>query len=228
MDIHKPKPTHNWREFISEIGVVVIGVLIALAGEQLVNSLHWRTEVYEFRDAADKELASDLAAFEFRVKQAPCVSRRIAELESLLTSARAGTPVPLLEDIGRPANITLRTSVWDTRAGELMSHIPIEKRLAYSSLYDELANNDRQIVEERDVWKSLSQFNGASAFSSDNLMRLSELIYRAKTINKIVTSNSREVSNLASALGIRPDFGERYIAPPDPHFCSPLLPARAS
>ena len=224
MDIHKPRPVHNWREFISEIGIIVIGVLIALAGEQFVDSLHWRKEVSEFRDAADKELASDLAAFEFRVKQGSCVSRRIMELERLLTSARAGTTVPLVQNIGRPANITLRTSVWDTRGGELMSHIPIEKRLAYSSLYDELANNDRQIVEERDVWKSLAQFNSAGTLSNDNLMRLSELTYRAKTINKIVTSNAREVSNLASALGIRPDFGKRYIAPPDPHFCSPLLP----
>jgi hypothetical protein len=31
MDIHKPKPIHNWRDLIKEIGVIVIGVCIALA-----------------------------------------------------------------------------------------------------------------------------------------------------------------------------------------------------
>ena len=33
MDIHKPKPVHNWRELLTEIGTIVIGVLIALAAE---------------------------------------------------------------------------------------------------------------------------------------------------------------------------------------------------
>lgn len=36
LDIHKPKPVHSWREFLPEIGV--IGVLMALTGEQLVEA----------------------------------------------------------------------------------------------------------------------------------------------------------------------------------------------
>jgi hypothetical protein len=30
MHIHKPKPLHSGREFLSEIGVIVVGVLIEL------------------------------------------------------------------------------------------------------------------------------------------------------------------------------------------------------
>ena len=33
MDIHKPKPVHNLREFLSEIGVIVCGIVIALGSE---------------------------------------------------------------------------------------------------------------------------------------------------------------------------------------------------
>src|SRR3954464_2108182 len=47
VEFHKPKPVHNWREFLAEIGVVVIGVCIALAAEQTVEWLHWRTQVAE-------------------------------------------------------------------------------------------------------------------------------------------------------------------------------------
>ena len=36
MHPHKPKPVHNWREFLTEIGVVVIGVCIALGAAQVV------------------------------------------------------------------------------------------------------------------------------------------------------------------------------------------------
>jgi dihydropteroate synthase len=31
MDIHKPKPIHNWRDFLKEVGTIVLGVSIALA-----------------------------------------------------------------------------------------------------------------------------------------------------------------------------------------------------
>lgn len=35
---HKSHPIHDWREFLKEIGIIVIGVLIALAAEQGVEA----------------------------------------------------------------------------------------------------------------------------------------------------------------------------------------------
>lgn len=35
MHIHLPKPLHGWREFLAEVGIIVLGVLIALGAEQL-------------------------------------------------------------------------------------------------------------------------------------------------------------------------------------------------
>jgi hypothetical protein len=29
MEIHKPKPIHNWREFLKEVGIIVPGVCFA-------------------------------------------------------------------------------------------------------------------------------------------------------------------------------------------------------
>jgi len=49
MEIHKPKPVHNWREFFSEISVVVLGIAIALAGEQIVEAVHRNLEVSALR-----------------------------------------------------------------------------------------------------------------------------------------------------------------------------------
>ena len=51
MEIHKPKRVHNWRELLSEVGVVVIGVLIALGAEQVVEDIHWSKEVASARRA---------------------------------------------------------------------------------------------------------------------------------------------------------------------------------
>jgi hypothetical protein len=47
MHIHLPKPSHGWREFLGEVGVIVIGVLIALGAEQAVEAAHHRSQVHE-------------------------------------------------------------------------------------------------------------------------------------------------------------------------------------
>ncbi len=47
MHIHKPKALHGWREFLGEIGVIVCGVLIAIALDQTVEALHHRGEAKE-------------------------------------------------------------------------------------------------------------------------------------------------------------------------------------
>jgi hypothetical protein len=47
MHLHLPKPPHGWREFISEILVIVIGISIAIGAEQTVEWVHHRSEVNE-------------------------------------------------------------------------------------------------------------------------------------------------------------------------------------
>ena len=36
MEIHKPKPVHSWRELLTELGIVVLGICIAISLEQFV------------------------------------------------------------------------------------------------------------------------------------------------------------------------------------------------
>jgi len=40
MEFHKPKPVHSWREFLTEVGTIVLGILIALSLEQMVETWH--------------------------------------------------------------------------------------------------------------------------------------------------------------------------------------------
>ena len=37
MDIHKPDPVHSWRDLAKEVGIIVLGVLIALAVRVLLS-----------------------------------------------------------------------------------------------------------------------------------------------------------------------------------------------
>jgi hypothetical protein len=42
MRVHLPKPLHGWRAFVGEVGVIVLGVLIALGAEQMVQDFQLR------------------------------------------------------------------------------------------------------------------------------------------------------------------------------------------
>jgi hypothetical protein len=60
MHFHLPKPLHGWREFAGEVGNIVVGVLIALGAEQVVQELHWHNAVSTQREALHAEIRGDL------------------------------------------------------------------------------------------------------------------------------------------------------------------------
>jgi hypothetical protein len=51
MHFHLPKPLHGWRAFAGEVGIIVVGVLIALAAEQMVGWIHERDDMREIRNS---------------------------------------------------------------------------------------------------------------------------------------------------------------------------------
>jgi hypothetical protein len=60
--VHLPKPLHGWREFIGEVGIVFLGVLIALGAEQLIETWHWSHKVSEVRANLVTEMRDDNGA----------------------------------------------------------------------------------------------------------------------------------------------------------------------
>lgn len=59
MHVHLPKPLHGWRAFIGEVGIIVLGVLIALGFEQLVDAWQWRQKMRRAENSMRLELAED-------------------------------------------------------------------------------------------------------------------------------------------------------------------------
>jgi hypothetical protein len=55
MHVRLPKPLHGWRAFAGEVGIIVLGVLIALGFEQVAQAIHWRYEAAKAQDALRNE-----------------------------------------------------------------------------------------------------------------------------------------------------------------------------
>ena len=140
---------------------------------------------------------------------------------SFVKSIKASSPTPPTFHISSAP----RTSVWSSRSPEVVNRMGAADRLKYAALYDQVANINEQIGGERDTWRSLNGFVGFSSLTPDQMMKLNELIYRARSLERSLDSNFKIVLDRASTLGIRPEFGERrtIISAPDPSFCKPLF-----
>jgi hypothetical protein len=87
MHIHLPKAFHGWREFAKEVGIIVLGVLIALGFEQVAQAWHWHEQARATRQALVNEIEySDLWAEE-RLAVQQCLRDRISDLTAKLNTA---------------------------------------------------------------------------------------------------------------------------------------------
>jgi len=136
MDIHKPKPVHSLREFLSEILVVVTGIAIALGGEQVIEALHWRHKVHATEAAITSELGDDLR-WALLVKQyGPCTK---GFLDTLQTAVIAGdTPTLRKLDEMRAANNPFPAAAWSSGTytaalgSQITDHLPEGRMAIYS------------------------------------------------------------------------------------------------
>src|SRR3954468_14824580 len=204
MHFHLPKPLHGWRALAGEVGIIVIGVLIALGAEQLVEAWHWRSEANDFSKAVDHELGLDLGTYHSIMVQRPCVTRRLAELERYLAESSAGRRLSFQRPIGWPKRYSQYTSVWNNRGADVTAHLPGDRRLQYAELYDEFANNDTLRQAEREVWRELADYDQPEPLDHADRRHLRGLLTRAEQMNLVTISNYDFILTLTKPLGIHP------------------------
>ena len=154
MRFHQLKPLRGWREFSGEVGIIVLGVLIALGAQQLVEAFNWKREVAGFRDSVREEVNLDLGTYPYRARQKPCIAARLDELQRWLDGWRDGRGEKLLGPIGMTTSHVIRTNVWDSRDPDTFAHMPRDEKLEISFLYSEFANNEVHRLDEREAMDS--------------------------------------------------------------------------
>src|SRR6478609_5451099 len=102
MDVHKPKPIRSWRELLTEVGVIVLSVCIALSAEQAVEWVHWRNQVADARKTIASEMAANTASAVSRLRTQGCTDRRLDALAQILDDATRNGSLPPVGTIGIP------------------------------------------------------------------------------------------------------------------------------
>ena len=169
MHIHLPKPLHGWREFLGEVGIIMLGVLLALGAEQLLVTWHWREAVEREKIDLDREVSSNWDALDARRIVEPCVSRRLSELGRVIERHTSGAPIGLFGRIGRPAVWVVKRSGLDMATADgTLAHMSIEDRSAYFAVETGARAFERGAWEERDSWRVLNRLNHVATLSEDD------------------------------------------------------------
>jgi len=149
MDLHKPKPWNGWRDFLKEVGTIVLGVGIALAAEQLLEYFHHRSQLQVARRELAAELAENRHGMEVNRAQLPVIEAELAADMALLRRSRP-SPGPLVGKLDYSiAGMGWRTGAWQTvqqnGSLELMPHVEMQN---YAHLYGVLDVSGNNLVAQ--------------------------------------------------------------------------------
>lgn len=202
MHFHLPKPLHGWREFAGEVGIIVIGVLIALGAEQVVEAIHWRDSVSQMREAMRSELAIDRTRVQVNLAQDGCINAR---LDAILRWSASAPPGTRITNAGGPMLWNYHTSTWDiTKTSPTAGHFALKEQLMYAGAYDSIANEQRYLFDEQRSWADLLA-TLASADRPQSRGQIEHEVASARLHLAARESNSRSLLVRLDQLGIKAD-----------------------
>jgi hypothetical protein len=213
MHFHLPKPLHGWREFAGEVGIIVIGVLIALGAEQLIERLQWRDKVHETTFQLDAELHRDAVnAYDWLVV-APCVDRQLQAIDAALASARQTRRLRPTQAFTPPLEIFTEDTWLNARALQVADHLSPQQVQEYSSLFflpSDLQGSVIELHKEGAELRSLS--SGYAPISPEEVSAYQRQAGQVHELLDRVELGETLLLKELNAQGIRPSAEEMKYA----------------
>ena len=162
-----PKPPNGWRVFGWEIGIVFVGVVLALGGERLIQQYNWRQDARQASAAIKAELAEHRIAALERLAVQPCLRGQLRALYEKLSAHREGmwTGMPMMMNQQASAGAQKRVVGYAYRSPEppwvdeawqiarftgTLNHLPKEDVSRYARVY-RLSNRYLGVQDEENA-----------------------------------------------------------------------------
>ena len=127
MKLRIPKPLRGWREFAGEVGIIVLGVLIALGAQQLVEWANHLSQVDEMSARLRKESLENRDGMNFDVASVRKALSAVDNQLSMLNGCKTSLAVTRLAPVQRPLVLLATDSAWlGVRDSALLPMMPKE------------------------------------------------------------------------------------------------------
>ncbi len=184
MHIHKIKPAHGWKEFLSEILIIVIGVLIALGAEQSVESLHWSHEVEVERHSLLAEAQKALDVVRMRQSHQSCIDARLTQIHTLIRRHQRHQPLKMTHPVEEHFRDSAALGTWQIAlTGQALAHMSHDERLAFSSAFYSYQSWDEATKKEVAAWAELTSLGEPDLLNDQDWSRIKAAYWAARHIN---------------------------------------------
>ena len=186
---------HGWRDFLTEMTVIVVGILIALTGEQLVETLHWHHVVKQTESELTRELAGNMSAVIARLRTAACVEKRLDQIAAAVDGGAASGKLQPMGALQQPVGYLWGHGDWDSAvASQTTSHFPSERLASYGVAFQFIRKIEDTHQRELESWAELSTLVGPGRpFDSSSAASARSAVSRARFF-------SREIAEMGMGL----------------------------
>jgi hypothetical protein len=228
MEIHRPKAAHNWREFLTEIGTIVIGILIALSLEQAIEALHEHGLAREATEAIHAEMQTNVDRIAYHQALQPCIDKRLNQITGLLEVWAGGQPPPSGLAIGDPDDLPMILQRWQANLNSgRFSRQSAEDQNAQTDFYTSVAILQDMGSREHYVWSELRTLElGSGILQTDLRPSLVSALQAARTDASDISHLGQLVLQSAKAAGFTPRPMKPVGIGGD--ICGPLIPSAAA
>jgi hypothetical protein len=217
MHVSMPKPLHGWREFAGEVGVVLLGVLLALGAQQLVSDWQWRSDVRDADARISEELSFDVALAYERSAIDTCLRPRLTELRDELLKndpTWPGSRVRLADDLfkssfppvyrtpGRPWALASWQNAQDSG---VIGHFRPERAQQLGGLFETVALLKQRQSEEENMSESLGDLAFAGPINSAERRANLKTVASLDAIDALIVFDTGVLIQDAREAGIGPD-----------------------
>jgi hypothetical protein len=227
MHIHVPKPLHGWRAFMGEVGVIVLGVLIALALGQLVETIHENRIADEARNSVKAEVRENLFWIEQREQREACIRQRLAELGDLLVRVRRGDSVPVVQHLGLLGHGKITSLRWqaNAQAGRASLFSGDEQRRLGNMYFTTEQFRDAQ-EQETVAWSKLRFIQGLQQWTPLDVHDFSIFLAEARYENWVIVLTMHRAHQWAERMHLTAansaDVVANFAKPSEAQICQPL------
>jgi hypothetical protein len=228
MEIHRPKAARSWREFFTEIGTIVIGILIALGLEQSIEALHEHGLAREAQAAIREEMQANVDRIAYHQSLQPCIDKRLNQITGLLAFWAGGHPPPSGLAIGDPDDVPMVQQRWQANLNNgRFSRQSAEDQDKQAAFYTQVAILLDMGSREHYAWAELRTLElGPDVLQADLRPNLVSALQAARTDASDISHLGQQVLESAKLAGFTPRPLKHMAIGGD--MCGPLIPSAAA
>ena len=204
MHVHVPKPLHGWREFLHEVAIIVLGVLVALGLEQVVTSSHDRASAAETRASIRSEIAQSLQRILRRQRTEACLLRRLREIAVFLDATSQGQHPTRPTWIGAPyAPLAGDTAFKSAQSAGKFFLLPQSEQERIDVFYVDGTDFNEQNTREWYDWAQLRSLTSpGTQLTESEVTRLRQALQDARGADWLIREDISEFIRRAKQEGI--------------------------